>query len=613
MKSINNIRNFTIIAHVDHGKSTLADSILMHCGNITEREQKNQILDNMSLERERGITIKAQAVQLTWKGVQLNLIDTPGHADFQYEVSRSLRACETSLLLIDGTKGVEAQTLSNFYKALEAGHFIIPVINKVDLATAQIDECMDQISDLGLDLDLVHKVSAKTGEGVEALLNTIVEKAPDASTNLFFHMNNENFPMSKELLDKSELCALIVDSWYDKYFGVVTLIRVFSGKIQQGEHIKTHSNGKILQVLNLGIFLPNNTPIEYLTSGQVGFIITQVKNPSEVFVGDTITHVKSSLKSLEGFKQPNNVVFCTFYPEDPSSCADILESLKRYQLNDGAFSFASESSELYGMAFHCGFLGLLHMEVVKERLEREYDVFLMAGLPCVSYKITHKTKEGVVTEIIRNVEKWPTNIIEEEEPETMVTIMVDSEYVGKITTLCMNRRATDLNIEIKNRAIVTCKMPLSEIIVDFDDKIKSQTRGFCSFEYELIGYRSTTLSKLFVLINDEVLKEFGLICHKDRGKTIANNLCTKLKNIIPRSQIKVKIQVARDTESNIIAREDISPFRKDVIAKCYGGDITRKKKLLEKQKKGKKVRSEQYNVITSIPNNALKQLLTIDE
>lgn len=613
----NKIKNFTIIAHVDHGKSTLADSILMLCGNIKPHEYQNkdqkQILDNMDLERERGITIKAQTVRLVWKNCVFNLIDTPGHADFQYEVSRSLICCETALLVIDATQGIEAQTLSNFYKALDAGiKYIIPVINKIDLPTAQIDRCLEEINDLGLDLNLVHLVSAKTGEGVSKLLDTIANKAPEANQSKFANPKGSEI-LSKSELDECELRVLVMDSWYDRYFGVVTLIRVFSGIIKQGDSVKICSTDKILNVLNLGIFLPEHKTVQTLCSGELGFLITQVKNPSEILVGDTIIHAKSNVKPLDGFKKPNNVVFCTFYPEDPSECSEILESLKKYQLNDSAFDFIAESSELYGMAFHCGFLGLLHMEVVKERLEREYEVFLIASLPCVSYKITYKHKQEVVTEIVRNVEKWPQNIIEEQEPEVLITIMVDNENVGKITTLCINRRAIDLNIEIKNRVIITCKIPLGEIIVDFDDKLKSSTRGFCSFEYEIIGYRKTKLSKLFVLINDEVLKEFGLICHVDRSKTIANNLCTKLKNLIPRGQTKIKIQIARDTESNVIAREDISPFRKDVIAKCYGGDITRKKKLLEKQKKGKKIRSEHYNVVSSIPNNVLKQLLTIDD
>lgn len=605
------IKNFTIIAHVDHGKSTLADSILLHCGNITQREQRNQMLDNMDLERERGITIKAQTVQLKWKDCVFNLIDTPGHADFQYEVSRSLKACETSLLLIDSTKGIEAQTISNFYKAIDANHFIIPVINKIDLPTAQIEHCLEEINDLGLDIDLVQLISAKTGEGVPKLLDTIMTKTPNVNDNILckttegITVDHQNAPLK----------ALIIDSWFDKYFGVVTLIRIFSGTIKQGDTIKTCSNGKVLNVLNLGIFLPAPTHRQELWAGHIGYVITQVKNPGEVYVGDTIVHEKSTELPFEGFKKPNHVVFCTFYPEDPSESQEITEALKKYQLNDSAFDFSMESSELYGMAFHCGFLGLLHMEVVKERLEREFDVFVITSLPSVVYRLTyHDKNRGVVTELVRNVEKWPNNITLEEEPEALCTMFVDDEYVGKITSLCMNRRATNLEINNqKNRSVITCKMPLSEIIVDFDDKIKSTTKGFSSFEYEICGYRKTKLSKLFVLVNDEVLKEFGLVCHEDRSKLIANNLCSKLKNLIPRGQLKIKIQVAKDSEKNIIAREDISPFRKDVIAKCYGGDITRKKKLLEKQKKGKKIRSEHHSIIASIPNNVLKQLLTLDE
>lgn len=591
--------NFTIIAHVDHGKSTLADSILMHCGNVTKREYKEQILDNMDLERERGITIKAQTVRLEWKGYILNLIDTPGHSDFQYEVSRSLKACEVSLLLLDGTKGLEAQTLSNYYKAIDANHFIIPIINKIDLPNADINQCLEDISDLGLDLDMVQYISAKTGEGVEKLLDNIIKFSPKAPSDI-----------------TKPLKALVVDSWYDKYFGVVTLIRIFEGKIRQGDVIRLYSNNKILNVLSLGIFTPVKKPVEELLAGQIGYVITQVKNTSEFFVGDTITSEKAKVEPLEGFKKPNNVVFCTFYPEDVTQCNNIVEALKKYQLNDSAFDFSIETSDLYGMAFHCGFLGLLHMEIVKERLEREFEVFLITSLPCVSYKVEYRSNSGVKTEIIRNVEKWPENIINEEEPEVSVSIMVDTDCVGKVTNLCVGRRSVDLSIDAKTsnskRNTVNCKMPLSEIIVDFDDKLKSMTRGFYSFEYEIVGYRQTKLSRLLVLINDEVIKEFGLICHVDRSKHIANSLCTKLKNLIPRCQYKIKIQIAKDTEKNIIAREDISPYRKDVIAKCYGGDITRKKKLLEKQKKGKDKRSEHHSVISTIPNNVLKQLLTFD-
>lgn len=598
-RQIKNIRNFTIIAHVDHGKSTLADRLLMMCGAVSQREFQDQLLDNMSLERERGITIKAQTARLYYKhkgeDYVLNLIDTPGHSDFSYEVSRSLFACEISILLIDATKGVEAQTVSNFHKAKEAGHFILPVLNKVDLATADINRCFEDIDNLGLDIALIHEISAKTGNGIDKLIRSLIELCPCPTSNF------------------NEPRALIIDSWYDKYLGVVTLVRIMDGKIRVNQQIKSHSNNREFSILKMGVFEPKIQPKEELSAGEIGFVVTQVKNSTEINVGDTFLELCSQALPIPGFKKTKPVVFCTFYPENPEDAGHVQESLKKYILNDSGFSFTIEHSDIYGMTFLCGFLGLLHLEIVKERLEREFNVFVVVTIPTVIYQVTLRNGEKIE---VNNPNKFPEkNLIEcMEEPEVICTIYTTKE-VGKITSLCINRRAEAMEVSQKDdRFVILCRMPLAEIIVDFFDHLQSMSSGYASFEYEFLGYRKSELDKIMVIINGEVIKEFGLVVHESKARFIGKNLVEKLKEIIPRSQVAIKIQAAINHENNIIARSDISAFRKDVIAKCYGGDITRKKKLLEKQKKGKSGMENMSRnwILGRIPNNAIKDLLKFD-
>lgn len=577
--NISKIRNFTIIAHVDHGKSTLADRIMEICNALPEREMKEQMLDNMSIERERGITIKAQTVRLKTKfnGEEyiLNLIDTPGHVDFVYEVSRSLKACEISILLIDATKGVEAQTLSNFQKAVDAGHFIIPVINKVDLPTANLERCLEEILNLGLDLDLVHQISAKTGTGVKELIEKIIKYGPHPETN------------------SQELRTLIVDSWYDKYLGVVTLVRVIDGFLKIGDKLETCSNKNEFQVTKLGIFTPKHVDVDKLSAGEIGFVVTQSKNPSAIRVGDTFIHLGSEAKALEGFKAAVPVVFCTLFPTDPDEAIESHEALKKYRLNDSAFSFELEGSTIFGVAFRCGFLGLLHMEIVMERIYREFEIDLMATIPSVLYTVHFE--DGRVEEI-KSANSWPSKdqIKYIEEPEVICSIMTTEEYIGVVTGLCSERRGEDISIDVQshNKVIITSRLPLSEVILDFVDKLKTITSGFASFEYDLKGKRISDMCHLLILVNDEVVDELSFIVHRSKGRTKGQAIVDKLAEIIPRKQIKIKLQAAIDSVKNICARQDINPFRKDVISHCSGGDISRKKKLLEKQKAGKKFRSQ---------------------
>jgi len=592
----NHIRNFTIIAHVDHGKSTLADSILMLCGAISAREYKNQLLDSMSIERDRGITIKAQTVRLQWKDHILNLIDTPGHSDFAYEVSRSLHACEISILLIDATKGVEAQTISNLKNAQQAGHFIIPVLNKIDLPTANINSCYEAIDNLGLDINMVHEVSAKTGAGVEKLLESIIRYGPCPKTTL------------------NETRALIVDSWYDKYLGVVTLVRMIDGKITEGQKVKSCSNDKNFNVLKVGVFTPEPKQIKELSAGEIGYVVTQVKIATEIHVGDTFIGNLSSAPALEGFQKVKPVVFCTFYPENPEEADFVHDCLKKYVLNDSGFCFTVEHSDIYGMMFLCGFLGLLHLEIVKERLELEFEVFVVVTMPTVIYRVKLKTNDNILE--INNANKWPVQCDIEymEEPEAFCTIYVGKE-LGKVSTLCVNRRAEEIDIkQIEERFIITCKIPLSEIIVDFFDELQSLTSGYASFEYTQCGFRQSTMDKIIILVNDEIIKEFGLIVHSSKAMAVGKNLVEKLKEIIPQAQIPIKIQAAVNSKTNIVARSTISPFRKDVTAGLYGGDITRKNKHLDRQKKGKSrmLSMSRSHILNRIPKNSIRDLLKIN-
>ena len=595
-----NIRNFTIIAHVDHGKSTLADQMLIKCNAIAERDVKEQMLDTLPIEKKRGITIKAQSVRLNYEykgeNYTLNLIDTPGHSDFAYEVSRSLKACEISLLLIDATKGIQAQTLSTLNKAKESGHFIVPVLNKIDLPTADVNRCYEQIDNLGLNIDLICEISAKTGEGIDKLLSIIIEKTP----------------CPVQPIDNKVRC-LVFDSWYDKYLGVVTLVRIMSGTIKVGQNIQAVSNKKIFNVLKMGFFQPKKTETKEMQAGEIGFIVTQVKNSNEMKVGDTLIIPNSETPALEGFKQSQPKVFCIFYPETPEKAIYVHECLEKYVLNDSGFSFSIEHSDLYGMSFLCGFLGLLHLEIVKERLELEYEVFVTVTIPSVIYKL--KMKNGEEFEI-NNPNKWPSKELIDKmyEPEVNCKIFTNDQ-IGPIMNLCINSRANDIILQQTEKvSTITCKVPLSEIILSFDEELKSRSSGYASFEYEICGYREGKLNKLIILVNGETIKEFGLITHESKAVSMAKSMAENLKNIIPRQQVAIKIQVAVDTPGNIIARTDISAYKKDVIAKCYGGDITRKKKLLEKQKSGKKnlkVQSKHW-ILSKIPNNAIKNLFKLN-
>jgi GTP-binding protein LepA len=596
--NIKNIRNFTIIAHINHGKSTLADRLLEFSGLVVDKEQ---MLDSMSLERERGMTIKSQTCRFNWtynnEKYTLNLIDTPGHVDFSYEVDKALESCNMSLFLIDASQGAEAQTVANLKKARKANHKIIPVLNKVDLPQSDINRCLEDLDRLGVDIDDVFQISAKSGAGVKELLNYVCAKglAPQS--------------------ESSQTRAFVIDSWYDKYLGVISLIKLIDGTMVTGQKLKACSNGKIFNALNVGIFNPKPFKTNILRAGEIGYVVTHVKNPTEIKIGDTLIDEKDTVsQALPGFKESKPVVFCNFYPDDSEKAAFIHESLKKYILNDSAFTFQVENSDIYGMIFLCGFLGLLHLEIVKERLKREHDVDVLPTIPSVIYKMKLKTGEHLD---VYNPNDWPSKekIDYVEEPMAQCKIFTGAEHVGKLTTLCVNRRAEEIDINtIDDRIVISCRMPLSEIIVDLCDQIQSLSSGFASFEYELSEYQKSDLSRLIILLNGEIIKEFGLITHVSKAKAVANKLAENLAEIIERSQVDIKIQVAENSSSNIIARSDKKAYRKDVIAKCYGGDITRKNKLLDKQKEGKSKMGtmSRHWILKRIPSNAIKQLLKMD-
>ena len=602
MKEIVKIRNFTIIAHIDHGKSTLADRILQLCNAVKVRDFKEQMLDNMDLERERGITIKAQTVRLNWlfqdKEYTLNLIDTPGHSDFSYEVSRSLAACENSLLLVDATKGVEAQTVSNFYKALEANHLIIPVINKIDMPFARIEMCLEELEKLGFKKEEVCYISAKTGQGVKELLDKLIEEG------------------KKPVTVDSKTRALVVDSWYEKYYGVCVLVRVFDGAIEKNSSLTTHSNNKNFSIVSLEMFVPQKEKVNRIDAGEIGAIITNIRNPLDVKIGDTIFLEKTQIEPIPGFKESKPLVFCTMYPEENSLAPRAKEAMEKYILNDSAFTYTIENSDLYGIGFTCGFLGILHMEIVRERIEREFGVKLLCALPSVIYRVKEKGKD------IRNVygaDDWPLpdKIEYTEEPECLCEIFLTrSENIGRVIELCMSKRPVDFKLDTQDdKTIITCKMPLAEIITDFCDKLQSISSGFASLDYSSSGYREGNLCKLIVMVNEEIIREFAFVTHMDRSKSLAKHFASKLKDLIPRGQVKIKIQVAIDTPKNVVAREDINPYRKDVIAHCYGGDITRKKKLLEKQKSGKEKMLSKggRGILKDMPKHIVKDLFRTNE
>lgn len=596
-----NKRNFSIIAHIDHGKSTIADRLLEYTGTVSERDMKDQILDSMDLEREKGITIKAQAVTLFYKAkdgeeYELNLIDTPGHVDFIYEVSRSLAACEGALLVVDAAQGVEAQTLANVYLAIENNLEILPIINKIDLPAAEPEKVKREIEDIiGLPADDAVLASAKNGIGIEDILEAIVHRIPAPNYN-------ENAPLK----------ALIFDSFFDDYRGVITYIKVLDGSIKKGDKIKIWSTEKELEVLEAGIFSPTMKSTDILTSGSVGYIITGVKTIHDTRVGDTITTVKNpALFPLAGFKPAQSMVFAGVYPLFTDDYEELREALEKLQLNDASLTFVPETSIALGFGFRCGFLGLLHMEIIVERLRREYNIDLISTTPSVEYKVRIDNQEE---RIIDNPCEFPEpgrGKITIQEPYIRGKVIVPKEYVGNVMELCQEKRGIFLSMDYldENRSMLSYELPLAEIVIDFYDKLKSRTKGYASFEYELSEYRESNLVKVDILVSGKPVDAFSFIAHNDNAFYRGKAICQKLSEVIPRQQFEIPIQAALG--SKIIARETIKAYRKNVIAKCYGGDITRKKKLLEKQKEGKKRMKSIGNV--EIPQEAFVSVLKLND
>ena len=600
MSSIDNIRNFAIIAHIDHGKSTIADRIIHKCGGLTEREMKAQVLDSMDIERERGITIKAQTVKLNYKSKNgkeyiLNIIDTPGHVDFSYEVSRSLYACEGSILIVDSTQGVEAQTLANVYQALDMNHEIIPVLNKIDLPASDIDRTSKQIEDvIGIETSNAIPCSGKTGEGIDDILESIVNYLPPPSGK------KENF-----------LKCLLVDSWYDTYLGVVILVRVIDGKITKNMKIKMMSTKQEYTVEKVGVFTPKAKDVNELNSGEIGFIITGIKNLSDTKVGDTIYDSSKPLnEALPGFKASKPVVFCGLFPVDSSDYQKLKDGLAKLQLNDASFSYEAESSSALGLGFRCGFLGLLHLEIITERLEREFDINLITTTPGVVYKV-HLNNSNVLE--LQNPSSLPdpTLIKFIEEPWIKATIITPDEYLGSIIKLCQNKRGVQTNLSYSgNRAVLNYEIPLNEVVFDFNDRLKSMTSGYASFDYEILGHREGDLVKLSILVNAEPVDALAMMVHKEFAQSIGREVCEKLKDLIPRHNFMIPLQAA--IGGKIIARETIKGFKKDVLTKIHGGGaLDRKRKLLEKQKKGK-ARAKQFGRV-EIPQEAFIGVLKINK
>lgn len=592
------IRNFSIIAHIDHGKSTLADRLLEYTGALSKREMSDQVLDSMDLEREKGITIKAHAVRLVYNALDgaeyiLNLIDTPGHVDFSYEVSRSLASCEGALLVVDATQGVEAQTVANAYLAIENDLDLIPVINKIDLPQAEPERVRAQIEDVvGLDCSGLIQTSAKLGTGTREVLEAVVERVPPP-------VGDDELPLK----------ALIFDSWFDNYRGVVVLVRVFDGKVGKGTQIRLMYNNKEFEVAEVGVFSPSVTPVELLSSGEVGYIIAGIKDVHDTRVGDTITDALNPADSpCPGYKDVKPMVFCGFYPIESGNYESLKDALEKLSLNDASFNFEPESSTALGFGFRCGFLGLLHMEIIKERIEREFDVSVISTAPTVVYRV--HDQDGVVHAIDNpNLMTSKPSVVEE--PFIRATIFVPQEFIGNILSLCQNKRGIqrDFNYISKDRIMVVYELPLSEILWDFYDKLKSLSRGYASFDYEFSGYKESDLVKLDILLNNEPVDALSLVVHRDNAYYRGREVAQRLRKIIPRQLFEVVIQAA--IGSKVIARETVKALRKDVLAKCYGGDITRKRKLLEKQKEGKK-RMKQVGRI-EIPQEAFLSVLEVEE
>jgi len=600
MTKIDHIRNFAIIAHIDHGKSTIADRIIHTCGGLTEREMKAQVLDSMDIERERGITIKAQTVKLNYKAKDgkdyiLNIIDTPGHVDFSYEVSRSLYACEGSILIVDSTQGVEAQTLANVYQALDTKHEIVPVLNKVDLPASDLEKTKQEIEDvIGIDTENAIPCSGKTGEGIEDILEQIIVSlpAPEGEKN-------------------SDLKCLLVDSWYDTYLGVVILVRVIDGKISKNMKIKMMSTKQEYIIEKVGVFTPKATDVNELNAGEIGFITTGIKILSETKVGDTICDASKPLQeALPGFKPSKPVVFCGLFPVDSSEYQKLKDGLGKLQLNDASFSYEAESSSALGLGFRCGFLGLLHLEIITERLEREFDINLLTTTPGVVYKV-HMNKGELIELQNPSSLPEPTFIKYIEEPWIKATIITPDQYLGAIIKVCQDKRGVQTDLSYSgNRAVLNYEIPLNEVVFDFNDRLKSMTSGYASFDYEIIGHREGDLVKLGILVNAEPVDALSMMVHKDFAQTVGREVCEKLRDLIPRHNFMIPVQAA--IGGKIIARETIKGFKKDVLTKIHGGGARdRKRKLLDKQKKGK-ARGKQFGKV-EIPQEAFIGVLKINK
>ena len=599
MIDINNIRNFSIIAHIDHGKSTIADRLIQVCGGLSDREMKEQVLDSMDIERERGITIKAQTVRLDYKAKDgqsyiLNLMDTPGHVDFGYEVSRSLAACEGSLLIVDASQGVEAQTLANVYQAINADHEIVPVLNKIDLPAAEPERVKAQIEEvIGLPADDAIAASAKTGAGIEDILEALVTKLPPP-------IGDKNAPLQ----------ALLVDSWYDAYLGVMTLVRVRHGVLKKGMKIRMMATGATHVVERVGVFAPKPIALDQLGPGEIGFINAGVKRVADAKVGDTITDERRPTDTaLPGFAPSIPVVFCGLFPVDTNDFSGLREALEKLSLNDASFSFEAETSAALGFGFRCGFLGLLHMEVIRERLSREFNLELISTAPSVVYQMTLTDGKHLY---LHNQADMPeiSRLASIEEPWIKATIMTPDEFLGPVLTLCTERRGEQIDLTYAgNRAMAVYRLPLNEVVFDFYDRLKSITRGYASFDYALDSYREGDLVKVSILVNGDLVDALSMIVHRDQAEGKGRAICIRLKDLVPRQMFKVALQAA--IGGKVIARETIAALRKDVTAKCYGGDISRKKKLLDKQKEGKK-KMRQFGKV-EIPQNAFFEALKMGD
>ncbi|WP_299617812.1 translation elongation factor 4 [uncultured Tateyamaria sp.] len=597
MTPLSHIRNFSIVAHIDHGKSTLADRLIQSTNTVADRDMKEQLLDSMDIERERGITIKANTVRIDYVAEDgekyvLNLIDTPGHVDFAYEVSRSMRAVEGSLLVVDSTQGVEAQTLANVYQAIDADHEIVPILNKIDLPAADCDRVAEQIEDvIGIDASGAIQVSAKTGVGIKETLESIVKHLPAPK-------GDEDAPLK----------AMLVDSWYDSYLGVIVLIRVIDGRLKKGEKVKFLSNNTVHHVDRIGVFRPKMEMVDSLGPGEIGFLTASIKQVRDTRVGDTITHERKEVAPLPGFKPAQPVVFCGLFPVDSSEFEDLRDAIDKLALNDASFSFEMETSAALGFGFRCGFLGLLHLEVIRDRIEREYNIELITTAPSVVYHVY--MRDGSMLELHNPADMPDLSVVDHlEEPRIKATILVPDDYLGDVLKLCQERRGVQLDLTYAgSRAMTVYDLPLNEVVFDFYDRLKSVTKGYASFDYQMTGYQTDNLVKMSVLVNDEPVDALSMMVHRDRAEMRGRAMVEKLKDLIPRHMFKIPIQAA--IGGKVIARETLSAMRKDVTAKCYGGDATRKRKLLDKQKAGKK-KMRQFGKV-DIPQEAFISALKMD-